>query len=511
MLTKPHQNQLFLQLQMEIGQEFEQQVVFPLIDSAEVTLAPSHIETPANDSTKDEVLETTNSGQTEEIIDVDSDLEFAKALDQSINGSLAMECDSDLEFAQKLQEKYDKEASSQMPARDDDVIDVTEPLETVEILDEDDIVVVENSYETAGDVIVTGASTIKFVIEELGITYNPASSFDWKRHEMKLNISAIFKKFTKLYFNDASCFANIEIGWSTHLGNKPAQLRLLPDKTQISLNTNLMLVPRIDLITHLLRIMLILFIRQNYGLDKDVGAFKRNFIKALSHINKTWLTHIQDSSVVTFNHEIDKRCWYRCSGICQNHSPFYGIFRSNAEPGGQCSWWLQHRTNCGATLFRLYEVTKYVDNSPVPEDNFFVTNVKHRSVKVDLRIANKKFLKPTETIDLASGESTITPSNSCIDIDDLHRRVLFESQRRPDNYLKNLGFKPADEFIQFFDRSLGVDFNGYLLPCPLCQEKVNRRLFGEHFDGCMGFSKKVQYKPVSSKWEEWPDAKRMKN
>lgn len=421
--------------------------------------------------------------------------------------------ESDLEIARQLQEKFDKEAA-EIQALDDDVIDVTDPIETVEIEDvpqDDDCVIVESSYDLADEVFVTGASSINFVIEELGIKYNPATSFDWKRHEMKLNINAIFKRLNKLYFNEPQCFANIELGWTTDLEDKPARLRLLSDKTQISLNHNLKLVPRIDFITHLVRIMLILYIREKYGLANNIPAFKRNFVKALERMNSVWLTNIQENSLVKFNHEIDKRSWYRCTGMCQDHSPFYGIFRSHSEPGGQCSWWLPHRTNCSATLFRLYEVTKFVGDSPSPEDRFFVTNVKHRSVKVDLKKANKNLLKPTEVIDLDAVNFLAPPEHPhYIDIIDIQRIKNQLYDRRVTDPVDRLGFKPADEFIKMFNQSLGVDYNGYLIPCPFCQEKLNRRLFAEHFDGCMGFSKKVEYKPVSHKWEEWPNAKRVK-
>lgn len=417
-----------------------------------------------------------------------------------------------MEIARKLQETFDKEAASR---DDDDIIDVTEPIQTVVIPDDDDdVVIVESSYDRADEVIITGESSVIYVIQELGIKYNPENSFDWKRHSMKLNISAIFKKFNKLYFNEAPCFAKVEVGWTTDLEEKPARIRLLPEKVQISLNHNLKLVPRIDLITHLLRVMLLLYMRERYDLANNMPAFKRNFVKALDHVNSVWLSNIQDNSLVRFNHEIDKRSWYRCTGMCQDHSPYYGIFRSTSEPGGHCSWWLSHRTNCSATLFRLYEVTKFVDNAPLltPEDRFFVTNVKHRSVKVDLKIANKHFLKPTEVIDLDS-VTKLQPSDHHHHID-----IIDMQQRKNDNLLGHrfgdmvdrLGCKPADEFIKLFDRSLGVDYNGYLIPCPLCQEKLNRRLFAEHFDGCMGFSQKVEYKPANLKWEEWPNAKRVK-
>ncbi|XP_063696811.1 uncharacterized protein LOC134827878 [Culicoides brevitarsis] len=465
-----------------------------------------------------------NTSKNVEIIELDADLEFAKELDRTLNGTkVPEECNSDLEFARKLHEELNKEEipeSSKRPQSfDDDVVVVPHQIETIEVRSDDedeDLVVIESSYDNPVDEVIfagTSMGSINFVIQELGIKYNPATSFDWKQHSMKLNLKGIFGRFSKLYFNEPECFKHIELGWTTDLGNKPARLRLLTDKTQISLNHNLKLVPRIEFLSQLLRVMLILFIREKYGLGNNIVAFKKNFLKSLQHINKVWMTNVRESGDLTFNHEVDKRCWYRCTGMCQDHAPFYGTFRSATEPGGHCSWWLTHRTNCSATLFRLYEVTKFIGNTPSNEERFFVTNVKHRSLKVDLKKANKDFLKPEATIDLdmeRQGSEIPSEATSYIDIIDNQRDEDLLYGHRLSDPVDRLGLKPAEEFMKYFDRSLGVDYNGYLIPCPICGEKVNRRLFGEHFDGCMGFSQKVEYKPVRVNWEEWPNAKRVK-
>uniref|UniRef100_A0A336LL67 CSON010542 protein n=1 Tax=Culicoides sonorensis TaxID=179676 RepID=A0A336LL67_CULSO len=474
---------------------------------------------------KEKSSTTSTEGASNQATDetIEADLIFARELDRTLNSEGAAiktehECESDLEFARRLQRQLDQEIPA---SQENDVIDVTEPIETFVIPDEDDddeviFVDQQNTSRTPWrglDQSAVNAARITFVIDELGITYNPATSFDWKKHDMKLNINAIFKRLNKIYFNEPKCFANTEIGWTDSLEDKPARLRLLADKIQISLNQKMKLLPRIDLITHVIRVMLIIYIREKYDLANDIPAFKRNFSKALRHINSVWMTDIDDNSVLKFNHEIDKRCWYRCTGMCQNRSPFYGIYRSKSEPGGQNAWWMTHRTICSATLFRLYEVKKYVDNQPSSEEPFYCTNTKHRSVKIDLKTANKHLLKPTAVIDLASSNynSSITYMNDIIDIQGQKTDNSYYYGRRLDeSTIDKLGFKPADDFIKLFDRYLGVDYNGYMVKCPLCEEQVQRRLFSEHFDGCMGFSQKVEYKPVTSKWDEWPAAKRIK-
>lgn len=58
-----------------------------------------------------------------------------------------------------------------------------------------------------------------------------------------------------------------------------------------------------------------------------------------------------------FHDEVNvyKTHWWRCNGICQNRSPFFGYVKrtSNRAPGPNDLWWKQHLESCGGSFLKI--------------------------------------------------------------------------------------------------------------------------------------------------------------
>lgn len=421
--------------------------------------------------------------------------------------------DKDFLIAQKLQELFDAEDNDElMDTEDDDVLIVQSKVDPIVIDDDDNTsdgrvsststTRLNRDRRMSRDVTFGNEVQGKYVIEELGQSFDPKNAFDWKIIKFEPNIKQIVKRFNQLYFSNAACLTDIEIGWARNSDDKATFIRFLDENTQIMFHEDLKLVPRIDLIGYLLRAMLIIYIRVHYSLQNNLTAFQQNFNKVLAYVNKIWMTNILETAKLKIDREKCRRTWWRCTGACIHHSPFHGIYRSEGTPGAHNYWWMTHRSKCGGTLFKVYEYTHKIENKI---ESGYVVNTKYMEVKIDLKTVDRVLLKPKEVLDLTEDDEPRTFHPRVLGPIDL---VSMENSFRSDAYLSSLGLKPAQEFIKQFDRSLGLNFDGYQIPCPICEELVPKRMIAQHFDGCQGQSKTVNFVPLRAKWQEWPEYSR---
>lgn len=121
----------------------------------------------------------------------------------------------------------------------------------------------------------------------------------------------------------------------------------------------LSLRPRKDLVETMLHEMIhaycfVLNIREGNG------GHGPNFKKIMGSINKVAGTNI--TVYHTFHDEVElyKQHWWRCNGMCQDRSPFFGYVKrtSNRAPGPNDQWWAQHMQSCGGTFMKIKEPEK---------------------------------------------------------------------------------------------------------------------------------------------------------
>ena len=153
----------------------------------------------------------------------------------------------------------------------------------------------------------------------------------------------------------------------------------------------LTLRPRKDLVETMLHEMIhaycfVLNIREGNG------GHGPNFKKIMYAINKVAGTNI--TVYHTFHDEVNlyKQHWWRCNGICQDRSPFFGYVKrtSNRAPGPNDQWWGQHMRNCGGTFMKIKEPEKKKTSRPSKEKNKENDKKESTSSDSDLR----KFFTP---------------------------------------------------------------------------------------------------------------------
>ncbi|XP_073832605.1 DNA-dependent metalloprotease SPRTN [Musca autumnalis] len=90
------------------------------------------------------------------------------------------------------------------------------------------------------------------------------------------------------------------------------------------------------------------------------GGHGPNFKKIMHSINTVAGTNI--TVYHTFHDEVQlyKQHWWRCNGICQDRSPFFGYVKrsSNRAPGPNDQWWASHQEACGGTFMKIKEPEK---------------------------------------------------------------------------------------------------------------------------------------------------------
>lgn len=221
------------------------------------------------------------------------------------------------------------------------------------------------------------------------------------------------------------------------------------------------------------------------GVTETNNGHGANFRKLMVFLNRSLQTTISFSHRLTNTNTICRTQWYRCTGICHNYKPFNGLVRcAEDEPGLHNEWWKSHAENCGGTFYKLYEMSRIVDGEVSTR---FAVNVRYMKPKREnIRGRFKSQLAPKESIDLTSDRPRVIPTvTETIPLDD-------EAYTAEDT-------KAADKFIQYFNRSVALTRDTYDMQCPICQERVKRKLFSDHIDGCKGVVQQINWKRPGAK------------
>jgi hypothetical protein len=144
-----------------------------------------------------------------------------------------------------------------------------------------------------------------------------------------------------------------------------------------------------------------------------------------------------------------------------------------------------HNDKCGGTFFRVYEMTKKV--SETAKIIRYAVNVKYRVAKREnIGGRYKTKIRPKEFVDLTLSEPSVLQNSNqeCISINDNEDPSTSANGIEQD-------IKVAKKFINDFSLSVSFSQSTVDLLCPLCQEKIKRKLFESHLDGCLGFVQNV--------------------
>ncbi|XP_055639584.1 uncharacterized protein LOC129777368 [Toxorhynchites rutilus septentrionalis] len=322
----------------------------------------------------------------------------------------------------------------------------------------------------------------EYFIEELQTYVDPENNFEWKFIEPMPDIKAMFQRLDEVVFQSRFKSKHFNVIWSQAIG-KQCTNRNFNDAEgtyTIALNEVLLtLRPRIEVISILLHEMIHAYLKLE-GVKESGNGHGANFRRIMLFLNRLLQTNISFSHRLTNMNTLCRTQWYRCTGICHNYKPFHGIVRSDeGEPGMQNEWWKAHSENCGGTFFKIYEMSKMSDDEVSTR---YAVNVKYMKPKrEDIRGRYKTRLPPKESIDLTSGTPRIIPATTeTVSLDD-------EGSCSEDT-------KAADKFMQTFNRCVALTRDNYDMQCPICQERVKRKLFGNHIDGCRGFIQRVKVK-----------------
>lgn len=460
--------------------------------------------------------------------------------------------DPDLALARELQEQFDREAVEVSSGEEDVAINVSDDYqlavelqqrynqEAVELSDDDDdvLLAVEEPATSANVSIVTSskrrsvvvdgdaggearsAPEVKFFraervdlnayeyfIDELQTYVDPENNFEWKFVEVMPDLKAIFQRLDELLFQSRFKAKRFNVIWSQGIGRDCTNRNFndADGRYTIALNETLLaLRPRIEIISILLVSILmnsahLTFIDKyvNFqhemihaylkleGVKETNNGHGANFRKIMVFLNRMLQTTISFSHRLTNANTLCRTQWYRCTGICHNYKPFHGLVRSvEGDPGLQNEWWKAHAENCGGTFYKLHEMSRIVDGEVSTR---FAVNVKYmRPKRENIRGRFKTRLPPKESIDLTSDRPKVIPTlTETISLDD-------EGSSTEDT-------KVADKFIQNFNRSVALTRDTYDMQCPICQEKVKRKLFGDHIDGCKGIVQQLNWKRPGAK------------
>ncbi|XP_050072068.1 uncharacterized protein LOC126559951 [Anopheles maculipalpis] len=436
--------------------------------------------------------------------------------------------EEDYLFAKRLQQQFDQE-TLEISSGEEDVfiVDYVErdhklaerlqaqyKAEAVELFsDSDDDVILEASETTAsasgslqrantplpGSVNNDGSSadrkpcksetkdlnTNEYFIEELQVYVDPENNFEWKFVDVLPNVEAIFAKFDAQFFQSRFKKKKIFIVWSDSLGSSCTNRNFNDDEGRYTIALNgplLALRPRIEIISIVLHEMIHALLKME-GIQEPNSGHGGNFRKIMTFLNSTLQTSI------SFNHKLnntDTTCrsqWYRCTGICHNYQPFHGIVRSiDGPPGLQNEWWKEHANSCGGTFYKMYEMSKLVCGKIATR---YAVNVKYMLPKREnIRCRFKSTLPVQESIDLTSNTPRV---NFCTILD----TVNVDAEDSADT---SSNTATADTFIRQFDRSIAFTRDACEMMCPICQDRIKRKLFSNHIDGCKGFVRVVQWK-----------------
>uniref|UniRef100_A0AAG5D2G8 Protein with SprT-like domain at the N terminus n=1 Tax=Anopheles atroparvus TaxID=41427 RepID=A0AAG5D2G8_ANOAO len=400
----------------------------------------------------------------------------------------------DHELAVKLQSKYEAEAVELLSDSDDDVI-LQASTETGSRANIDcklniSAIKIENGRSCITEPKLFRAETNdlnseEYFIEELQTYVDPEYNFEWKFIDVLPDIRAIFEKFDELFFQSRFKNKKIIVSWSESMGNMCTNKNYNDDEGMytIALNAPLLrLRPRIQIISIILHEMIHAYLKME-RIQKPNNGHGENFRKIMIHLNTMLHTNI------SFNHKLNdtsllcRTQWYRCTGICHNYKPFHGIVRSiDGPPGLHNEWWKEHADSCGGTYYKIYEMGKKIGEDISTR---YAVNVKYMLPKREnIRGRYKTTLPPKESIDLTSDMPKIisTASSEIISVetDDLNGTCT--------------STLAADKFIASFSKAIPFTRDACEMQCPICQERVKRKLFSNHIDGCKGFVRHVSWK-----------------
>lgn len=193
----------------------------------------------------------------------------------------------------------------------------------------------------------------------------------WETLDPTPDIFALFKQFdTKFFQSRLRC---VTLEWSKRMYSCAGICYSRKNRYGMDITIRLSepllrLRPRKDLVETMLHEMIhaycfVLNIREGNG------GHGPNFKKIMVAINKVAGTNI--TVYHTFHDEVQlyKQHVWRCNGVCQNRSPFFGYVKrtSNRAPGPNDQWWAQHVQNCGGTFMKIKEPEK--KKNPKTEKN----------------------------------------------------------------------------------------------------------------------------------------------
>ncbi|XP_065076041.1 uncharacterized protein LOC135699676 [Ochlerotatus camptorhynchus] len=325
-------------------------------------------------------------------------------------------------------------------------------------------------------------NTDEYFIEDLQTYVDPENNFDWKFVEVMPNIKRIFARLDELFFQSRFKPKGFNVIWSHSIGQHCTNRNFndVDGRYTIALNESLLtLRPRIEIISVLLHEMIHAYLKLENVQETNSGH-GANFRKMMIFLNQMMQTTISFSHRLTNINTLCRTQWYRCTGICHNYNPFQGIVRSTeGDPGLQNEWWRAHAETCGGTFYKIYEMSRIVDGEVSTR---YAVNVKYMKPKREnIRGRFKTRLPPKESIDLTSDQPLVIPTvTETVSLDD-------EGSSIEDT-------KAADKFIQCFNRSVALTRDTYDMQCPICQEKIKRKLFGDHIDGCKGIIEHINWK-----------------
>ncbi|KAH9507290.1 hypothetical protein Btru_056844 [Bulinus truncatus] len=236
----------------------------------------------------------------------------------------------DLQYARLLQEKYDREAASQLANTEN----VSSRITRKHSKDIDN----NNSLKDLSPV-------------------DPSLELS----DPNPNILTLFLQFNEQFFWGR--LSGIEVKWSPRM-TLCAGLCVYEGRGGLcSVRLSLPLLklrPRKDLVETLLHEMIhaYLFITDN---DRDHDGHGPNFKSHMDRINKSTGANI--SVYHNFHDEVEsyQQHWWRCDGPCQSRRPYYGYVKRsmNREPSPRDIWWAEHQMTCGGKFTKIKEPENY--------------------------------------------------------------------------------------------------------------------------------------------------------
>ncbi|XP_058825733.1 DNA-dependent metalloprotease SPRTN-like [Topomyia yanbarensis] len=417
--------------------------------------------------------------------------------------------DPDFLLARQLQDQFDRELVEVSSCEEDEsgcqlVLASKPPQELVELSDNDDdvflVVDIDALSATAKSAVVKeevdeSACEVKwfraersdlnadeYFIEELQTYVDPNNNFEWKFVQPVPDITSIFQRLDEVLFSSRFKTKRFAVIWSQGIGEQCTNRNFndTDGRYTIALNETLLtLRPRIEIISILLHEMIHAFLKLEAVKESNNGH-GANFRKMMIFLNRMLQTNISFSHRLINANTLCRTQWYRCTGICTNYKPFHGIVRSTeGDPGLQNEWWKTHAEDCGGTFYKVYEMSKIIEGEVSTR---FAVNVKYMKPKREnIRGRYKTMLPPKESIDLTSDKPRVMST--------MAETILLD-----DEGPSTEDTKAADKFIQNFNRSVALSNDSYDMQCPICQDRIKRKLFANHIDGCKGIIQRVNWR-----------------